>query len=83
MTKFEELVDIITGNKKGKNESSKEEEEQEQDQELEVAGSEITKKPLISFGDDETDMDLIDQLYFKPKHKPLEGQFADSWDENL
>ena len=26
------------------------------------------------------DMDLIVQLYFKPKHKPLEGQFADRWD---
>ena len=82
MTKFEELIDIITRNKnknKGKNESLKQEEDQQED-EIEVAGSEPTKRPIISFGDDQTDMDLIDQLYFKPKHKPLEGQFADRWD---
>lgn len=76
MTKFEELVDIITRNK------NKRKQDQEQDQEIiEVAGSESTKKPIISFGDDQTDMDLIDQLYFKGKHKPLEGQYADRWDD--
>lgn len=47
---------------------------------LEVAGSESSKTPLLSCGDDDIDMDLIDQLYRKPKHKPLEGQFAESWD---
>lgn len=52
----------------------------EDDQDLEVAGTETTKKPLVSFADDERDMDLIDQLYSKGKNKPLEGQFAESWD---
>jgi hypothetical protein len=77
MTKFEELQDIIA-RKRNQTYNS---EVDNNDLELEVAGSEITKKPLISFGDDETDMDLIDQLYLKPKHKPLEGQFADRWDD--
>lgn len=82
MTKFEELVDIITRNKnKNKNDKTKSSNSKDEDQEIEVAGSESTKKPIISFGDDQTDMDLIDQLYFKGKHKPLEGQFADRWDD--
>lgn len=73
MTKIEELSEAIAK----KNQSKKENEE---DDDLEVSGAESTKKPLVSFGDDETDMDLIDQLYSKGKHKPLEGQFAQKWD---
>jgi hypothetical protein len=74
MTKFEELVDIITRNK---NNSKK----NEQKEVLEVAGSENTKQPLISFADME-DLNLLDQLYYNKneKHKPLEGQSADKWD---
>jgi hypothetical protein len=50
--------------------------------ELEVSGTETTKKPLVTFGDEETDMDLINQLYFKPRHKPLMGEFAQKWDQD-
>ncbi len=78
MTKFEELTDIIAS-KKNKNNSKKGNDEDDS-LDLEVAGTETTKKPLVSFADDETDMDLIDQLYSKGKHKPLEGQVAESWD---
>jgi hypothetical protein len=76
MTKFEELQEIISG-KKNKDRNSPDVDNKE---ELEVAGSESSKTPLLSCGDDETDMDLIDQLYFKPKHKPLMGEFAEKWD---
>ena len=78
MTKFEELVDIITRNKNKGKDKRRASEDQEEEQELEVAGSESTKKPMISFGDDQTDMDLIDQLYFKEKHRSLMGEFADT-----
>lgn len=76
MTKFEELSEAIA--KKNK---SKKGNDEDDDLDLEVAGTEITKKPFVSFADDETDMDLIDQLYFKGKYKPLEGQFAERWDD--
>jgi hypothetical protein len=76
MTKFEELSEAIA---RKKNNSKKGNEDDSL--EVEVAGTETTKKPLVSFADDETDMDLIDQLYFKPKHKPLTGEFSEKWDQ--
>ena len=76
MTKFEELTDIIA-RKKNKNENKT---ELDNDDNLEVAGSESSKTPLLSCGDDDIDGSIIDELYKKAKHKPLEGQFAESWD---
>lgn len=75
MTKFEELMDIIS-NKKNK---GKLEQENNDNNQLEVAGSESTKSPLISFGDDETDMSLTDQLY-RSRHKPLMGERSSLWE---
>jgi len=76
MTKFEGLTDIIA-RKKNKNENKT---ELDNDDNLEVAGSESSKTPLLSCGHDDMDMALVDQLYRKPKHKPLEGFGAESWD---
>ena len=81
MTKSDELAYIITPNmNKNKVTKSAGEEDQSrcQDQDIEVSGSESTKSPLVLFADELTDMDLIDKLYFKSKHKPLEGRFAES-----
>lgn len=79
MTKFDELMDTIASNKRKKNKNS-EIDHHDADYELEVAGSEATRAPLLSAAGDDADMDLIDQLYFKSKHKPLMGQFAEKWD---
>jgi hypothetical protein len=79
MAKFEELMDTIASNKRKKNKNS-ETDHDDGDYELEVAGSEATIAPLLLSADDDADMDLIDQLYFKPKHKPLMGVFAEKWD---
>jgi hypothetical protein len=82
MTKSDELADIITCNmNKNKVTQSAGEEDQSHYQDIEVSGSESTKSPLVLFADEPTDMDVIDKLYFKSKHKPLEGQFAESWDK--
>jgi hypothetical protein len=78
MSKFEELSEAIA--RKNKNRNSELEAHKEEELELEVAGTELTNVPLLSCGDDENDMDHIDQLYFKPKHKPLMGEFAEKWD---
>jgi hypothetical protein len=76
MTKFEELTDIIA-RKKNKNENKT---ELDNDDNLEVAGSESSKTPLISCGDDEMDMDLVDQLYRKPRNVPNRGEGSAAWD---
>lgn len=81
MTRFEELCDLITRNKnKGKKSTTDDSEQDNQSQEIEVAGSESTKKPIISFGDD-NDLDLIEQLHYKERHRPLFGENAERWDD--
>ena len=88
MTKFEELIDIITRNKnknKGKNESLKQEEDQQEDDddiELEVSGSESTRAPLVASASEDLDPDIIDMLYTKPRHVPNRGEGASSWDSD-
>ena len=82
MTKSDELADIIIRNmNKNKVTQSAGEADQShyQDRDIEVSGSESTKSPFVLFADEPTDMDLIDKLYFKSKHKPVEGRFAESW----
>lgn len=79
MTKFEELQEIIARKKnKGKNEN-KNELDSHDNLDLEVVGSESSKAPLITPADDDQDGSIIDELY-KPRHKPLSGYFAESWD---
>jgi hypothetical protein len=76
MTKFEELQEIIARKKnKDKNSAVVDKEE-----ELAVAGSESTKKPLISCGDEDMDGSIIDDLYRKGRHRPNDGPGAASWD---
>lgn len=65
MTKFKELSEAIA-----KKNNTKKGNDEDDDLEVEVAGTEITKKPLVSFADDETDMDLIDQLFSRENIGP-------------
>lgn len=79
MTKFEELSELIA--RRNKNQNS--ELDVDNVEELEVAGSETSKSPLLSCGDDEIDGSIIDDLYRKAKYKPLMGEFAEKWDYHL
>jgi len=79
MTKFEELVDIINHKRSSENKNISVGNELDQN-ELEVAGSESSKTPLLSCGDDEIDGSIIDVLYRKAKHKPNEGFGSAPWD---
>lgn len=81
MTKFEELMDIISKKKNKDKEKNSKINSPEVDI-LEVAGSESSKKPLVSFGDDETDPDLLDQLHRSIKTKPNDGSGASSWSDS-
>jgi len=53
----------------------------EKDFSLEVSGSESSHDPMASFGTDESDPDLVDQLYRSPKKRPLRGDGATYWDQ--
>lgn len=83
MTKFEELTDIISHNK---NKSAKkifdDDKEDDDDIELEVSGSESSSVSLVATADEETDPDIIDMLYTKPRHKPNDGFGASAWDSD-
>ena len=56
MTKFEELQDIIARNK---NKNSKLKNVNKEEELLEVAGSESSKTPLLSCGDDDKEGALL------------------------
>ena len=61
MTKFEELQNIITRNK-NKNNGKNSELVNDNVDSLEVAGSESSKTPLLSCGDEEIDGSIVDDL---------------------
>lgn len=88
MTKFEELTDITHNRNKGKKKkatpflSSPNQDDNNNDIELEVSGTESTRAPLVSFGDEETDPDLIDQLYRSNRNRVLRGEGASYWDSD-
>lgn len=83
MTKFEELTDIIPKKKnKAANHSKVRAPDDDNNEQLEVAGSESAKTPLLSTGDDETDPDLIGQLYRSNRNRVPRGEGASSWDSD-
>ncbi len=55
---------------------------EDDDIQLEVSGSESTRTPLVAAADDETDPDLIDQLYRSPRNRVPRGEGASAWDSD-
>jgi hypothetical protein len=86
MTKLDDLRSYLKNKNKKKNSDSDAEDNfntsQEKEFSLEVAGSEATTNPLASFGDSETDPDIIDQLYSSPRNRVPKGEGASSWDQD-
>jgi hypothetical protein len=82
MTKFEDLTDIITHNKSKSVKKILTVDKEDNDIELEVSGSESARAPLVAAANEETDPDIIDQLYTKPRHKPNDGFGASAWDQD-
>ena len=84
MTKFEELSDIITSNKTNKTRTNKIQTSNcisdDEDVELEVSGTESNRNPLVAWADEETEPDIIEQLYRSHRSKPNIGEGASSWD---
>jgi hypothetical protein len=82
MTKFEELTDITSHNKNKSAKKIFDDDKEDDDIELEVSGSESSSVPLVATADEETDPDIIDMLYTKPRHKPNDGFGASAWDSD-
>ncbi|MGC2441505.1 MAG: hypothetical protein WA390_08810 [Nitrososphaeraceae archaeon] len=82
MTKFEELTNIISHNKNKSAKKIFDDDKEDDDIELEVSGSESSSVPLVATADEETDPDIIDMLYTKPRHKPNDGFGASAWDSD-
>ena len=81
MTKFDELMDIITRNKSKSAKKIVADDKEDDDIEIEVSGTE-TGAPLVASADSELDPDIIDMLYTKPRNIPNRGEGASSWDSN-
>lgn len=82
MTKLDDLRDYLRNKNKKKLEVAKKNLAEKQDFSLEVSGSESSRDPMASFGTDESDPDLVDQLYLSPKNRPLRGDGATYWDQD-
>jgi hypothetical protein len=85
MTKLDDLRDYLRNKGKKKDNSMSSQKLTETEKEtfsLEVAGSDATANPLASFGDSETDPDIIDQLYSSPRNRVPRGEGASSWDQD-
>ena len=83
MTKFDELMDIITHNKNKKPiPAISKSNIPDDDIELEVSGSESARGPLVASADESLDPDIIDMLYTKPRNVPNRGEGASRWDSD-
>lgn len=76
MTKFEELMDVISRKKNSslKGSDTRTLNTEEENDSLEVAGSESSKRPLISCADDQTDPDLLDHFTGQSRPNQTTGQ---------
>jgi hypothetical protein len=80
LTKLDDLREFVR-NKSKKKDNSVNKKITEKEFSLEVAGSDATSNPLASFGDSETDPDLIDQVYGSIRNRVLRGENASYWDD--
>jgi hypothetical protein len=82
MTMFDELMDIITRNKKDKKSIpaiSKSNIAEDDDMELEVSGSE-SRDPLVASAN--LDPNIIDMLYRSNRNRVPRGEGASAWDSD-
>jgi hypothetical protein len=86
LTKLDDLRDFLRNKDKDKKECKKslhsEQETEKETFSLEVAGSDANANPLASFGDSETDPDLIEQMYSSPRNRVPKGEGASYWDQD-
>jgi hypothetical protein len=84
MTKLDDLRDFLRSkNKKPEAEKTNSTSKVEkQTFSLEVAGSDATANPLASFGTEETDPDIVSQVYSSARNRVPKGEAASSLDQD-
>ncbi len=85
MTKFDELMDLITHNKnkdKKTTLASNSKFDDDKDIEIEVSGSDSTRAPLVAAASEDLDPDLIDMLYRSNRNRVPRGEGASHWDSD-
>jgi hypothetical protein len=83
MTKLDDLRDYLRSKNKKKDDSIMISQNTEKETfSLEVAGSDASANPLASFGTEETDPDIVEQLYSSPRNRVPKGEGASSWDQD-
>jgi hypothetical protein len=83
MTKFEELVDIISRKKNNdKKNIEKNSIISDDDIEIEVSGTDSTRAPLVASANEELDPDIIDMLYRSNRNRVPRGEGASAWDSD-
>jgi hypothetical protein len=83
MTKLDDLREFIRNKNKKKDDNANPSPIVEKERfSLEVAGSDATANPLASFGTEETDPDLINQVYGSNRNRVPKGEGASYWDQD-
>ena len=84
MTKLDDLREFVR-NKQKKNvnpDSVIKNITEKQEFSAEVAGSDSTSSPLALFGTEESDPDLVSQVYSSARNRVPRGEEASSWDQD-
>jgi hypothetical protein len=81
LTKLDDLREFVR-NKGKKKDSTMKNIVEKQEFSLEVAGSDATANPLASFGTEDTDPDLVSQVYSSPRNRVPKGEGASSLDQD-
>jgi hypothetical protein len=81
LTKLDDLREFVR-NKGKKKDSTMKNIVEKQEFSLEVAGSDATANPLASFGTEETDPDLVSQVYSTPRNRVPKGEGASYLDQD-
>jgi hypothetical protein len=93
LTKLDDLREFIRNKNKKPAKSGENQEKQinkkflisereNQEFSLEVAGSDATANPLASFGTEETDPDIVEQMYSSARNRVPKGEGASYWDQD-
>jgi hypothetical protein len=86
LTKLDDLREFVRNKHKKKNSDNADSVRKNLDEKetfsAEVAGSDATSYPLASFGTEETDPDLVGQMYSSARNRVPRGEGASYWDQD-
>jgi hypothetical protein len=82
LTKLDDLRNFVRNKNKKNDDDNPIEKNLIEKVSLEVAGSDATANPLASFGTEETDPDIVSQVYSSARNRVPKGENASYWDQD-